>query len=72
MVSQWFDESDFEKWIDQHPELKSEIEELKTRWIFEFDTTENRKIMNSQFRDLVTSYISKKRDDKIDSILDDK
>ena len=70
MISQWFDESDFEKWIDNHPELKAEIEELKTRWMFEFDTKENRHIMNSQFKELIQSYISKRRDDKIDSILE--
>jgi hypothetical protein len=70
MVSQWFDESDFQKWIDDNPELKEQIEELKSIWMFEFDTKENRKIMNSQFKDLVQSYISKKRDDKIDSILE--
>ena len=70
MVSQWFDESDFQRWIDDNPELKLEIEELKTRWIFEFDTVENRKIMNAQFKELVESYISKKRDEKIDSILE--
>ena len=70
MVSQWFDESDFQRWIDDNPELKLEIEELKTRWIFEFDTVENRKIMNAQFKELVETYISKKRDEKIDSILE--
>jgi len=70
MVSQWFDESDFQKWIDDNPELKEQIEELKTRWMFEFDTKENRHIMNSHFNELVQSYISKKRDDKIDSILE--
>ena len=70
MVSQWFDESDFEKWLDDNPELKVEIEELKTRWMFEFDTKESRHIMNSQFKELVQSYVSKRRDDKIDSILE--
>jgi len=70
MVSQWFDESDFQKWYDVNPELKEQIDELKTRWVFEFDTKENRQIMNQQFRDLVSNYISKKRDDKIDSILE--
>lgn len=70
MVSQWFDESDFQKWYDENPELKEQIDELKTQWMFEFDTKENRQIMNQQFKDLLTSYISKKRDDKIDSILE--
>jgi hypothetical protein len=70
MVSQWFDESDFQRWIDENPELNEQITELKTRWIFEFDTVENRKIMNAQFKELVESYISKKRDEKIDSILE--
>lgn len=69
MVSKWLDESDFEKWINENPELKEQIDELKLKWLFEFDTVENRKIMNSQFGDLITSYISKKRNDKIDSIL---
>jgi len=70
MISQWFDESDFQKWIDNHVELKSEIEELKSRWMFEFDTKENRHIMNSQFKELIQSYISKRRDEKIDFILE--
>lgn len=70
MVSQWFDESDFQRWIDENPELSEQITELKTRWIYEFDTVENRKIMNAQFKELVESYISKKRDEKIDSILE--
>jgi hypothetical protein len=70
MISQWFDESDFQKWYDENPELKEQIDELKTQWMFEFDTKENRQIMNQQFKDLLTSYISKKRDDKIDSILE--
>lgn len=70
MVSQWFDESDFQRWIDENPELNEQITELKTRWMYEFDTVENRKIMNAQFKELVESYISKKRDEKIDSILE--
>jgi hypothetical protein len=70
MISQWFDESDFQKWIENYPELKVEIEELKTRWMFEFDTKENRHIMNSQFKEIIQSYTSKRRDDKIDSILE--
>jgi hypothetical protein len=70
MISQWFDESDFQKWIDDNPELKVEIEELKDQWMFEFDTKENRHIMNSQFKELVQSYISRRRDVKIDSILE--
>ena len=70
MVSQWFDESDFQRWIDENPELNEQITELKTRWMYEFDTIENRKIMNAQFKELVETYISKKRDEKIDSILE--
>ena len=70
MISQWFDESDFQRWLDENPELSEQITELKTRWMYEFDTVENRKIMNAQFKELVESYISKKRDEKIDSILE--
>ena len=70
MISQWFDESDFQKWYNENPELKEQIDELKEQWMFEFDTKENRQIMNQQFKDLVSNYISKKRDDKIDSILE--
>lgn len=67
---QWFDESEFQQWIDENPELKIEIGELKSKWVYEFDTKENRQIMNHQFKELVQSYISKRRDDKIDSILE--
>ena len=70
MVSQWFDESEFQRWLDENPELNEQITELKTRWMYEFDTIENRKIMNAQFKELVETYISKKRDEKIDSILE--
>jgi hypothetical protein len=69
MISQWFDESDFQKWIDDNPELKSEIEELKAQWMFEFDTEENRKMMNYQFEQLIKPYI---RERKVDFLLDDK
>jgi len=69
MISQWFDESDFQKWIDQVPELKSQIEELKSVWMFEFDTEENRKMMNYQFEQLIKPYI---RERKVDFLLDDK
>lgn len=67
---QWFDELEFQQWIDENPELKIEIDELKSKWVYEFDTKENRQIMNHQFKELVQSYISKRRDDKIDSILE--
>ena len=70
MISQWFDESDFQRWYDENPELKELIDELKTRWMFEFDTKENRAIMNAQFKEAIQGYISKRRDDKIDSILE--
>lgn len=70
MVSQWFDESDFQRWYDENPELKEMIDELKNRWMFEFDTKENRAIMNAQFKEAIQGYISKRRDDKIDSILE--
>jgi len=69
MISQWFDESDFQKWIDQVPELKTQIEELKSVWMFEFDTEENRKMMNYQFEQLIKPYI---RERKVDFLLDDK
>jgi hypothetical protein len=69
MISKWFDESDFQKWIDDNPELKSEIEELKAQWMFEFDTEENRKMMNYQFEQLIKPYI---RERKVDFLLDDK
>lgn len=70
MVSSWFDESDFQKWIDENPDLRDEIEELKSKWIFEFDTIQNRKVMREEFTDLVKNYISKIRDEKIDSIIE--
>jgi hypothetical protein len=69
MISQWFDESDFQKWMDQVPELKTQIDELKAQWMFEFDTEENRKIMNYQFEQLIKPYI---RERKVDFLLDDK
>jgi hypothetical protein len=72
MVSQWFNESDFNKYIYQYPELKKEIEDYTLSWVYEFDTVENRKIIDSGIKSIVSSHVSRLRDKKIDSILDDK
>lgn len=72
MVSQWFNESDFDKYIDQYPELKKEIEDYTQSWMYEFDTIENRKKIDSDIKSIVSSHVSKLRDKKIDSILSDK
>ena len=72
MKSQWFNESDFNKYIDQYPELKKEIEDYTLSWVYEFDTVENLKIIDSGIKSIVSSHVSRLRDKKIDSILDDK
>jgi len=69
MVSQWLDELDLPNYTG-YPELNEQLIELKKRWLFEFDTPENRKIMKKQFSDLVQSYIPQRRNDRINSILE--
>jgi hypothetical protein len=71
MTSTWLDESDLPNYGNTgYPELNEQLIELKKRWLFEYDTVENRKIMKKQFADLVQSYIPKRRNDRINSILE--
>jgi len=72
MISQWFDKSDFDKYVDQYPELKKEIEDYTQSWIYEFDTVENRETIDFGIKSIVSRFVSRLRDKKIDSILDDK
>jgi hypothetical protein len=72
MKSQWFDKSDFDKYVDQYPELKKEIEDYTQSWIYEFDTVENRETIDFGIKSIVSRHVSRLRDKKIDSILDDK
>jgi hypothetical protein len=72
MISQWFDKSDFDKYVDQYPELKKEIEDYTQSWIYEFDTVENRETIDFGIKSIVSRHVSRLRDKKIDSILDDK
>lgn len=65
-------QSDFDKYIDQYPELKKEIEDYTQSWMYEFDTPENRKKIDSGIKSIVSSHVSMLRDKKIDSILSDK
>jgi hypothetical protein len=60
------------KWIDENPELRGEVNEIIHRWTWEFDTKKNRQLMSSEILELINYHISKKRDDRIDSILNDK
>ncbi len=57
MRSQWFDELDMPQYGDML-ELKDEFEKLYSKWIFEFDTIENRKLMQSEFESLLMSHVS--------------
>ena len=72
MKSQWFDKSDFDKYVDQYPELKKEIEDYTQSWVYEFDTVENRETIDFGIKVIVSRHVSRLRDKKIDSILDDK
>lgn len=47
--------------FNQNPELKEQIDEIAQRFMFEFDTKENRSAMNYQFEEVIKNYISKKR-----------
>lgn len=48
------------------------LQQFAEQWTFEFDTIQNRELMNNQLRELITSYISQTRDEKINTILNDK
>ena len=45
--------------------------ELAIQWQFEFDTKENREIMNSQIKQLENSYKEELRQKKLEHLLDD-
>jgi predicted CopG family antitoxin len=49
-------------------EKRKEIAEI---WQFEFDTKENREIMNFQIKQLENSYIEELREKKLDHLLND-
>lgn len=66
-------QSDFDKYIDQYPELKKEIEDYTLSWVYEFDTPENRKKIDSGIKSIIDRHVLPYvRDKKIDSILSDK
>lgn len=58
-----FDINDFE--------LKEKLEELKDKWLFEFDTVETRNQMKREFTDVIIYHVVKKRNEKINSIIGD-
>jgi|APCry1669189665_1035243.scaffolds.fasta_scaffold02622_4 hypothetical protein len=69
MISTWLDDQDFPTYDESDfPELAQQLKELRTKWIYEFDTVENRKMMKKEFHDLVIPYL---RDKKIDYLLED-
>ncbi len=45
--------------------------EIAIQWQFEFDTKENREIMNNQIRQLENSYKEELRQKKLEHLLDD-
>jgi predicted GIY-YIG superfamily endonuclease len=45
--------------------------EIAIQWQFEFDTKENREIMNSQIKQLENSYKEELRQKKLEHLLDD-
>ncbi len=59
-----FDINDFE--------LKEKLEGLKDKWLFELDTKESREVMRREFTDVILDHVVRKRNEKINSILNDK
>jgi len=53
-----------EKYIETRKELIS-------NWTYEFDTEDNRKIMNYQIKEIDNYYITKLREKKLDILLND-
>ena len=74
MQSIWLDEWDLPHYGDTGDvNLNARLAELKSKWLFEFDTVDNRREMRMDYRDAITEYlIVDKRDEKIDSLLNDK
>ena len=67
MISTWLDEWDLPYYRDTgNPDLDKRLSDLKEKWIFEFDTVENRKLMRSEYMDVLLSFIIEDRDNKID------
>lgn len=69
MQSQWFDEFDFPRYAVNSEELEKILLEIKDKWIFEFDTPENRRKMKEEFSEAIKIY---ERDSKLEHILDNK
>lgn len=55
--------------LSKHPELSEILDELREQWRYEFDTEDNRDMMNHQMREIVNDYIKRYRDGKIDEII---
>ena len=77
MTSIWIDELDIDNLLakilydfdcGKHPELNGGIERIKQKWMFEFDTVDNRKEMKQEFIDIIIPYV---RDKKINFLLND-
>ena len=74
------DVCDFNEWVKKNPEVSPfskdsdklylQIREISIRYMFEFDTPENRKIIYEEIEELVNSYIINKREEKLIKILE--
>lgn len=51
MQSIWLDESDFPPFNKDDKELVEKLNKIVDKWIFEFDTPQNREKMKSEFSD---------------------
>lgn len=73
MQSIWLDESDFPSFNKDDKELVEKLNKIGEKWVFEFDTPQNREKMKSEFSDIIQKhYLPQNRNSKIEDILNDK
>jgi len=73
MQSIWLDESDFPSFNKDDKELVEKLNKIGEKWVFEFDTPQNREKMKNEFSDIIQKhYLPHNRNLKIEDILNDK
>lgn len=72
MKSTWFDEVDLPFFDKSDKELQEKLQGLTDKWIFEFDTPQNREKMKFEFEEAIKKhYLPAVRNQKIDKIIGD-
>ena len=56
MQSIWLDESDFPSFNKDDKELVEKLNKIGEKWVFEFDTPQNREKMKNEFSDIIQKH----------------